>query len=148
MTRTRSIIARVLAVAGAVLIAFPLVAPVGLALISLAAGAGFRLDFLMPGELFFLIAAGGVLAFVASVIARRLSVLIGVLTGASAVLLAATVWVAAGVGMASGATAAADWPSVLVMSMYALFVGATVALLVVTLVLVRGLFRRSVGATV
>lgn len=147
MTRTRSIVARVLAVTGAVLIAFPLVAPIALGLISLAAGEGFHLDFLLPGELFLVIGAGGVLAFVAGLLAGRLSVVIAVLTGAAAVLLAATIWIADVVGSGPGA-GTAGWSTALVMSVYALFVGVTVALLVVTLMLVRRLFRSSVGATV
>ena len=54
-------ITKVLAISGFVLVWFTVLAPVVLAIISLASGGGFRFDYLMPAELFIVALVGGLL---------------------------------------------------------------------------------------
>jgi|WetSurSiteA1Bulk_404760.scaffolds.fasta_scaffold60248_1 hypothetical protein len=52
-------ITKVLAIIGLVLVWFTILAPLVLAIISLVSGGGFRLDYLMPAELFIVALVGG-----------------------------------------------------------------------------------------
>jgi hypothetical protein len=135
------LVARLLAVVGTVLVGFPLAAPVGLAIAFLFAGR-FHLDFLLPGELFLVVLAGGAVLLAAALVSRRRRWPIGALLGAVAGLLAATALVANVTGLASGSTEAEGWPLAIVAGTYALYVAAVVALFVAGIVLCRDLFRR------
>jgi hypothetical protein len=68
----RRLAVALLATIGAALCAGPLVLPLAAALASLATSGDFRLDWLMPAELFPLGLAGGVLVVLAAGLARRL----------------------------------------------------------------------------
>lgn len=145
-TATRMTVARGLAVIGTVLVGFPLAAPIGLMVAFLVAGGGFHFDFLMPGELFFLALAGGVVLFAASLIARRRRWLIGVSLGAAVLLFAVTSGSAIWTGLASGRTEAAGWPLAVVAGSYGLYVAAVIVLLVAGVLLCRDVFRRGSAA--
>ncbi|GHF13104.1 hypothetical protein [Pseudolysinimonas yzui] len=135
------VVARLLAVVGTVLVGLPLVAPVGLAIASLFVG-GFHLDFLLPGELFLVVLAGGAALLGAALVSRRRRWPIGALLAAVVVLLAATALFANATGLASGSTEAEGWPLAIVAGTYALYVAAVVTLFVTGIVLCRDLFRR------
>lgn len=141
----RLLVARILAVVGVVLTAIPLVAPLVLgAIVSILSGVP-RLDYLMPGELFPLAVAGGVLLVVAAFLLRRRRVLAGVIAGAM-VLLFVAVGIAAGLtGLASGAHPADGWRLGLVATVYVGYVAAVAALVVCGVCLAVGAFRTPRG---
>jgi hypothetical protein len=98
--------ARVLAIAGAVLLGLPVLAPFVLGLASLAGSGVFRFDFLLPAEVFPVPAAGFLAAFAAALIARRRRILIGAAFGAGLAALAGAQALAAASGLADGSRAA------------------------------------------
>jgi hypothetical protein len=61
---------KILAVIGTVLVWLPLLAPLALGLVSLGASGIYRLDYLMPAELSFVVFAGGALLLWAAIRAR------------------------------------------------------------------------------
>lgn len=142
MTRGRQVAARVLAIVGTVLVGLPLVAPLLLAAVLLVAGAGWRLDYLMPGELVAVVAVGGVILVAAAFLTARRRVLVGSLTVAVLVLFALVDVVAVATGLASGATEAEGWPLALVVTTYGLYLAAVVALVAAGALLSRDTFFR------
>ncbi|MGH1525303.1 hypothetical protein ACRAWC_15155 [Leifsonia sp. L25] len=136
------VLARSLAVLGAVLTGLPLAAPILFALAFLAAGRGLRLDYLMPGELFPLVVAGGAALVAASLIAQWRRMVVSIAFGATALLLALVDVLAAVTGLASGRTAAEGWPLVVVAGTYALYALAVAAMFVLSVLLCLALFSR------
>jgi len=67
----RDVLTKILAVAGIVLTALPLLLPLIFGLLNVLSGGRFLVDFLMPAELFLVVLAGGVLLVWAAVRARR-----------------------------------------------------------------------------
>lgn len=63
---------KLLAVAGVILTGIPVVAPLVFAIISFASGNGFRLDYLMPGELFIMVLVGAGLIIWAAIRAKTI----------------------------------------------------------------------------
>lgn len=130
MSDARRTGARVLAIAGTILAGVPLVAPLVLAAVFVVATGRLRVDYLMPGELFVLVLTGGVVLAVAAVLARRRRVPTFVAAALPAVLFAI-------LALASGSRHA------LTVGVYALYVAATVALVVTGVILCRDVFRRA-----
>ncbi|MDF1479585.1 hypothetical protein PYV02_10875 [Leifsonia sp. H3M29-4] len=141
--RTRTTIAKTLAILGTVLVGIPLAAPIVFGIAFLIARGGLHLDVLMPGELFVLVFIGGALLLASSLLARRQRWTTGVLLAAAVLFLAVMAWAAQATGLASGRTAAEGWPLALVTGVYALYVAATIGLFVVGVLLCRALFARS-----
>ncbi len=138
----RITIARVLAIGGTVLVGFPLAAPLVLSLVFLIAAWGLQFDYLMPGELAWVVLGGGLLLAVASILARRRrGLVLGAFAGA-AVFFGVTVWVSAATGLGSGDVAASGWPVAFVAAAYVLYVTGALALLAAGILLCRDLFRR------
>lgn len=67
----RDVLVKILAVAGTVLTALPLLLPLIFGLMNVLSGGRFLVDFLMPAELFLVVLAGGVLLVWAAVRAHR-----------------------------------------------------------------------------
>ena len=67
----RDVLVKILAVAGTVLTALPLLLPLIFGLMNVLSGGRFLVDFLMPAELFLVVLAGGVLLVGAALRARR-----------------------------------------------------------------------------
>ena len=98
----RGALTKVLAIAGTVLVWFPLLAPV-LLTAALFAGRGiFRFDYLMPAELFPVALAGGGLLLWAAIRARLRRGLIGWGLGVAVALLVGGQVLAVATGLASG----------------------------------------------
>ena len=57
----RDVLVKILAVAGTVLTALPLLLPLIFGVLNVLSGGRFLVDFLMPSELFLVVLAGGVL---------------------------------------------------------------------------------------
>lgn len=138
----RITIARVLAIGGTILAGFPLAAPIVLSLVFLVAAWGLHLDYLMPGELAWVVLGGGLLLTVASVFARRRRVLVIASFAVAAVFIGLTAWLAIATGLGSGAVAPEGWPLALVVGAYAIYVAAAITLVVAGILLCRDLFRR------
>ena len=136
----RTITARVLAVAGTVLVGIPLAAPIFLAAIFFVRSGGFHLDFLMPGELFVVVLGGGVVLFASSLVSRQRRNLTGWLVLAVGVLFVVSMILAISTGLASGETPAEGWPLASVLGSYGLYLVAVVALFVEGVGLCRRLF--------
>ena len=66
MTTARRIGARSCSIAGTVLTALPITAPLAFAAVMAIAVGGLHLDWLMPGELFLLVLAGDILLVIAA----------------------------------------------------------------------------------
>jgi hypothetical protein len=138
----KSVATKMLAIAGTVLIWFPLLAPLLLAFIALFTGRGFLLDYLMPAEVFPLALAGGVLLLLAALRLRYQRMLVG---GSLAV--AVGMWfgfqmIAEATGLASGETEMGGWQSALVLAGLAVYILALVVIGVGGVLLLRELFRR------
>jgi hypothetical protein len=102
----------------------------------------FRLDYLMPAELFPLALLGGGLLLWAALRARARRWLIGGSLAGAVVLLFGSQALAVATGLAAGRIEPAGWPWALVLAALALYVVALIVLGVGgVLLLVRDLFR-------
>jgi hypothetical protein len=134
---------KILALAGTALAWFSLLAPLFLSLVGFVDSRVFRLDYLMPAELYpFALVGGGLLLWAAMRMGSHRG-LIGASLGGSAVFLIGTQVLAVVTGLASGENAAAGWRWILVLAGMAIF---TLMLIITGLggiVLIRELFKNS-----
>jgi hypothetical protein len=141
--RRIGLLTKVLAISGAVLVWFPIVATVVTAAVGSIRSRTLRFDYLMPAELFPVVLAGAGLLLWAALRARSrrdaigwgLAMILALLIGGQALAVAS--------GMASGETEPAGWIWVLVI---ASLVGYTLALLelgIAGLLLIRDIFQHS-----
>lgn len=135
----------ILAVTGTVLVWLPILVPVLFAVLALAAGRGFLLDYLMPAELFPLVLAGAVLLIWAAIWAHSRVKLIGWALGAAIALLLGGQALAEVTGLASGAIEPTGIWWALVLASLAAYVFALVVIGVGGLLLLRDLFKPSTG---
>lgn len=138
--------ARVLAVLGVVLTGLPLAVPLLFAGAFAALGRGIHLDYLMTGELFPLVAAGGAALLGSALIAHGMRTAVGVAFGVTVLAFALVDALAAVTGLASGRTSAAGWPLAMVAGLYALYALAVAGTFVLGVLLCRGLFAREPAA--
>lgn len=141
--KTHGTAVKVMAIAGTALLALPILAPLVLGIVSWLAGGGLRLDWLMPAELFPMVAVGIVLLLTASWMSHRRQwwftggVIAMVLTlfGGQAI----AVWT----GLADGSREPTGWPWMLVTAMIGLYTLLVAGMSVEGGLLARDLFRRS-----
>ena len=135
------IFTKILAMVGTLLAWFPIVATIALSgFVTIARGV-FRLDYLMPAELFPVALAGGGLLLWAALRAhaRRgsigwgLALMVGLLVGGQALAVAT--------GLASGAIEAAGWPWILVLASLAAYTLTLVAIGIAGVLLVRDILQ-------
>ncbi|HWQ46221.1 MAG TPA: hypothetical protein VN376_05100 [Longilinea sp.] len=132
-----------LVIAGLVLIWLPILAPLFFAIVSLVTDGIFRLDYLMPAELFLSVFAGSGLLIWAAVRARTyikwitwgLAAAIGLLFGGQGVALAT--------GLASGEIEAAGWPFILTMGTMVAYDLAVIFIGIGGVLLARLVFKRT-----
>jgi hypothetical protein len=140
--KTRLIIAKILAIAGNVLVGLPLLTPIVFGLISLISTGQFRFDYLMPAEFFLAVLAGGVLLLVAAIMARMRIKLIAWTLGA----VVCTLVVLIVVPILTGADKAVEGPSRGLMVIFQVLIGlywlAILALLSGGKYLLRDLFKK------
>ena len=132
---------KTLAVIGSVLMWIPILAPVFLSVVSMLKEHIFRMDYLMPAEIFPLALAGCGLLIWAALRSHSHLKLIGWGFGLALFMLAAGQGLAVITGLASGETAPAGWPLVLVMTSLALFIVSLIVSAVGGILLVRALFK-------
>jgi hypothetical protein len=139
----RDTLTKILAAIGTVLVWLPMLAPLFFGLVSFFREGRFRLDYLMPAELFPSILVGGGLLVWAAWRARSRLALIGWGLAMAIVALISSQLVAVGTGLASGETAVGGWQWVVVMVLFGLFLAAVVAIGVGGVLLLRDVFRPS-----
>jgi hypothetical protein len=135
------VLTRILAIAGTILVWFPILAPILLSAALLIQERVFRFDYLMPAELFLAVVAGACLLIWATLRARsRRAIISGGFAVAVGLLIGGQV-LAVVTGLASGETEPTGWPWALVL---ASIVGYSFSLVVVGvggLLLLRDLFK-------
>lgn len=120
--QTRNLLTRTLTLAGFVLVAFPLVAPLLLGVVSLILDGVFRLDYLIPAELgFFALAGAGLLLWAAWRVRLRRALIGGGLAAALAGLFGSQA-AAELTGLASGETPPGGWQWTLVVVLLLVYI--------------------------
>jgi len=132
---------KVLAIAGTMLVWFPLLAPVVLSMVRSIGGRVFRFDYLMPAELFPVALAGGGLLMWAALRARSRRKIIGGGLCAAAVSLVVSQGLAVATGLASGSIEPVGWPWALVLALIGLYSLALVVIGAGGVLLARDLFK-------
>ena len=145
--QTKNVLTKVLAIAGTILVWFPILAPILLAVGFLIAERKFLLDYLMPMELFmFAIAGSGLLLWAAlreharvKYIAWGIGVAIFMFVGAQ--------WFAEITGLASGEIEPVGLPWAIVIAALIIFVLANITVGTGGVLLLRDLFKRKLSPT-
>jgi hypothetical protein len=138
----KAILTKVLAVAGTALAWFPILAPILLSMATLIRERVFRLDWLMPAELFGAVLAGGGLLLWAAVRAHARVKFIAWNLGVAVAVLIAGQALAVLSGLAHGETEPAGLWWALVLASIAVYSAAVVAVGVGGALLLRDLFNR------
>ena len=136
-----SILNRILAVLGTVLVLLPVLAPFVFGFFSLAGDRQFRFDYLMPAELFLVVLVGAVLILVCAMRVKEDRAWIGWVLGAAVLMLVASQAIAVVTGLADGSTQAASWRLWLVMGGIILYDLLVVGLGVLGIRMMRRVFR-------
>jgi len=137
----KSIITKILAVAGTALVWFPNLAPIVLSAALLISSRIFRFDYLMPAELFPVALVGGGLLLWAALRCKRRQALIGWGLGAAVVLLGGSEGLAVVTGLASGVREATGVWWALVLASLVLYILALVVMGIGGILLLRDLYK-------
>lgn len=136
----REAVAKTLAVAGTVLVWFPIAITIMTGVAGSAEAGALRVDYLLPAEFFPVVLIGGVMLVVATVLVRKRRKLVGwcfgILVAALALLFAET----AVTGLASGEAEAEGLALVLAAFLLGVYSVMVVVLGVVSVLLLRDLF--------
>ncbi len=132
---------KTLAVAGTIFVWLPILAPILFSAILLIRAHIFRVDYLMPAELFFLVIIGGGLLLWAAVRSRLNWKLFGWTLGIAAALFFGMQAIAVVTGLADGTTAIGGWEWMLMLGILAAYTVAVVVIGVGGIVLLRDLFK-------
>ncbi len=143
----RRALTKTLAIAGTVLVWFPILAPILLSLAFFASERVWRIDYLMPAELFLFALAGGALLIWAAMRARARWALIGWPLGIAAGLLVGSQSLAVATGLASGDSPLQGFWWVVILISLAIFTLALMTAGVGGVLLVRDLFRSARSPT-
>ncbi len=137
----KGIVTKVLAVAGTILVWFPLLAPIALSVVRSVQDGLFRFDYLLPLELFPATLAGGGLLLWAALRSRLRRGLIGWGLGVAVGLLVAGQILAVATGLASGETEPTGWLWVLIVASIVVYSLALLEIGIAGVVLLLDLFR-------
>jgi hypothetical protein len=140
-----NVFTKILAIAGTVLVWFPILAPILLSVVFIITNHIFRFDYLMPAELFLFALVGGGLLIWAALRARSRQRIIGWGLGIAAGMLVSGQVLAVVTGLASGETEPVGWRLVLVLASLVIYSLALVATGVGGILLLRDLFKKSGG---
>ena len=136
----KGVLTKVLAIAGTVLAWIPILFTILTSIIGTISYRAFRLDYLMPAELFPAALIGGLLLIWASHRARSQRKLIGWGFGAAAVFLISGQIIAVISGLASGSIEPTGWVWELVVASIVLYSLALIEICIAGILLVRKLF--------
>jgi hypothetical protein len=139
----KGVFTKMLATVGAVLVWFPILAPILLLVAGLIGEGVFRFDYLIPAELFPFALMGGLMLLWASVRAKAHLKLIAWGLGAVVVLLGGSQGLAVITGLASGTASTGGWAWALVLAALIGFIIALVAVGVGGVLLLRDVYRRA-----
>lgn len=144
----KGVITKILSVSGTVLVWFPILAPILFGLGFLIRSGQYRLDYLMPAELFFLVLLGSAFLTWAAIRAHKLVRLFVWSFAAAILLLVGSQVVAVVTGLASGRIEASGWQFVIVLGMIFGYILAVIVIGSGGILLTRELFKRELTATV
>jgi len=139
----KGILTKILAIAGTVLVWFPILAPILLSVAVIITRGVYRFDYLMPAELFPAALAGGALLLWAALRARARQRLIGWGLGSAIGLLVGGQGLAVVTGLTSAETAPAGWMMVVVLGTIITYALALIVIGVGGALLLRDLFKPS-----
>ncbi len=139
----KSVLTKILAIAGTALAWFPILAPVLLSVVSTIEERIFRFDYLMPAELFLFALAGGGLLIWASLRAHSHWKLIGWGLGIATGLLVGSQTLAVVTGLASGEAEPTGWLWAIILTALIAFSLALVDVGLGGVLLLRDLFKPS-----
>ena len=137
----KGVLTKILAIAGTLFAWFPLLAPIGLTMLT-TPQRGFHFDYLMPAELFPSALLGGLLLLWAALRARSRLKIISWSFGVAAGLLIAGQAFAVLSGLASGEAEPAGWLLPVAIAVIIVYILALFALAVGGILLLRDLFRK------
>lgn len=132
--------AKTLAIAGTVLVVAPLLAPLAFSLASIGRPGGYRIDYLMPFEVYPVTLVGVALLVWASFRARARKRAVGIAVGGMIGGLALCAVAAQATGIAQSEEQLESWKYVLTAGLAGLSLVAQIALAVIGCMLVRDLF--------
>ena len=132
---------KLLTYAGLLLVWFPLVAPVLISLIFFAQEGDFRLDYLMPAELFLFALGGSLLLLWAAIKAKSRVKIIAWGLGVAIFMLVGGQALAVATGLASGETQPDGWQWALVVGSLVIYILAIIAVGVGGILLLKELFK-------
>ena len=132
---------KILAVAGTILAWFPILAPILFSALLFLRARIFRVDYLMPAELFFLVIIGGGLLLWAAVRSHLNWKLFGWTLGIAAALFFGMQAIAVVTGLADGTTPMGGWQWMLVLGTLVLYILTVVVIAVGGVLLLRDLFK-------
>jgi len=145
--KEKGVLTRILAIAGTVLMWFPILAPVLLSIVAVIGEGVFRFDYLMPAELFPIVLIGGGLLLWAALRAHSRRGLIGWGLGIATGLLVGGQVLAVVTGLASGRIEPTGWWWALVLGSIAVYTLALVVIGVGGVLLLRDLFKTAQSPT-
>lgn len=142
-----SVLTKILAILGTVLVWIPILAPIIFGIASFIENGVFRFDYLMPAELFLVALLGSGLLLWASLRARSRWKLIGVSLALALGLLFGGQMLAVATGLASGQIEPTGWQWALVLGSIIGYALALAAIGVGGLLLLRDLFKSEPSLT-
>jgi len=138
--KTKSTLTKILAIGGSILVWLPILAPIVFSIPFLIRSGQYRLDYLMPAELAFLVLIGAALLIWAAIRAHSRVRFFCWTFAAALILLFGSQGVAVLTGLASGRIEATGWQFVIVMGMMIAYDLTVVILGVGGILLIRDLF--------
>ncbi len=138
----RNLFTKILTIAGTVLVWLPIMAPVLFSVLHLVRARQFRLDYLMPAELFLVALVGALLLIWAAVRVRSQVALIAGGFGAAVALLVGGQALAVVTGLASGDREPVGLPWAMVVAALVLYIAALVAVGMGGALLLRELLKK------
>ncbi len=142
----KSALTKFLAIAGTALVLFPLVAPILLSIILFLQRGIWRIDYLMPAELFFSFLLGSGLLLWATLRAHSRVELVAWGLGLAVLMLFAGQAIAVATGLASGEAEPAGWRLYIVIASLIFYIGGMIAVGLGGIFLVKDLFTQRLSA--
>ncbi len=140
--KDKGVFTKILAIAGTMLVWFPILAPIIFSAALFTRARVFHFDYLMPAELFPFALVGGLLLLWAALRTRSQRGLIGWGLGIAVGMLVGGQALAVATGLASGETEPTGWPWALVIGSLIIFILAVISIGVGGILLLRDLFKR------
>jgi hypothetical protein len=138
----RNMLTKILAIAGTILVWFPIAAPVLISVIFFLQEKILRFDYLMPAELFPSFLLGSGLLLWAALRAGYHVKLVAVGLGLAIVMLFAGQAIAVATGLASGETEPAGWRLWIVIASLIVYIGSILLVGLQGIFLVKDLFKK------